>query len=142
MNPTEVLQSLAGGALIGAAAAGLLLFNGRIAGISGMLRGLFGGTGDRLAGSALFLAGLVAGAAVWEAISGTYPEPRPSLSWATLAVAGLMVGAGTSLAKGCTSGHGVCGLATLSRRSLVAVGIFLSVAMATTHVMRHIVQQV
>lgn len=133
--------ALAGGALIGLAASVLALGSGRIAGISGIAGGLFlHGTADR-AWRVAFLAGLVA--APWLLSVAGWPGVRPALppdtfSATTLIVAGLLVGLGTRLANGCTSGHGVCGLARLSPRSLVAVMVFMSTAALTTGVVRHL----
>jgi uncharacterized membrane protein YedE/YeeE len=128
--------ALAGGALIGLSAALLLWFNGRIAGVSSIAAGLLGGSGRvwRL----LFLAGLVLGAALFGALGPPTTAPRPSPGTALLIAAGLLVGYGTSWSGGCTSGHGVCGLARLSLRSLVAVGVFLLTAIATVFVVRHL----
>ena len=138
MNPPNFLAALGGGVLIGSAAAMLMLFNGRIAGVSGMVRGLL--VRDRVAvlERLLFLAGLVAGAALFERWSGHYPAPREHFPGLLLAAAGVLVGLGTGLARGCTSGHGVCGLARFSPRSMVAVGLFLSTAMVTTYLVRHV----
>lgn len=124
-----------GGLLIGAAAAGLLLLNGRIAGISGML-----GDAVRLRPGLwrwAFLAGLAlsAFAAPWFGIARVTPDFQTGMGG--LALAGLLVGAGTRLSSGCTSGHGVCGLSNLSLRSLVATGVFMSVGAATVFAMRH-----
>lgn len=138
MTLLDLLPSLAGGVLIGAAAAGLLYFNGRIAGVSGIVGGLFAGPKALFAQRLLFLLGLVAGAGLYEAASGTAPVARAGFPPLLLVVAGVLVGVGTSLARGCTSGHGVCGMARFSRRSFVAVGLFLSVAIATTWAVRHV----
>ena len=134
----DLLPSLAGGVLIGAAAAGLLHFNGRIAGVSGIVGGLFAGPKAVFGQRLLFLLGLVAGAGLYEVASGTAPVARAGFPPLLLVAAGVLVGVGTSLARGCTSGHGVCGMARFSRRSFVAVGVFLSVAIATTWVVRHV----
>ena len=130
-----VKQSLLGGVLIGAAAAGLLLINGRIAGISGIL-------GEALQGRAsawryAFLAGLIASpfAAPLLGIPPVVAQHQAGLI--VLGIAGLLVGFGTRLSNGCTSGHGVCGLANLSPRSLVATLTFMAVAVATVFVVRH-----
>lgn len=127
----QFIAALGGGALIGAAAAALLYVNGRIAGISNICAGLFppvhGGRGWRLA----FIGGLLAGG--W-ALSLLYPAAFPtavSSSPSRLAVAGLLVGLGARLANGCTSGHGICGLARLSKRSLAATAAFMASGMAT-----------
>jgi hypothetical protein len=129
--------ALAGGALIGTAAVVLLGLTGRIAGVSGIAAGLVTGAADRL-WRALFLAGLVGGAALYYASTGIAPPLRSGFPPWLLAAAGLLVGFGTALGGGCTSGHGVCGLARLSVRSIVATGVFLGVAIATTFVVRHV----
>lgn len=129
------LQSLAGGALIGAASAGLLLVHGRIAGISGILS-----NAAALRPGAwrwAFLAGLVA-VGIGVALAGRSAPPAlaqdaPGL----LLAAGLLVGIGTQVGNGCTSGHGVCGLSNLSLRSLVATGTFMAAAGLTVFLMRH-----
>jgi len=127
----DLWQSLLGGMLIGAGAAVLLLLNGRIAGISGILdstvRGAFGAQAWRLA----FLAGLVLPAAIFGLGSIDFAR-----GISILAVSGLLVGVGTRLGSGCTSGHGVCGLANLSVRSLLATVTFMAVAMATVVLVR------
>lgn len=136
---TPVSAALGGG-LIGLAAVLLWVLNGRIAGISSIAGALWtSGRGDRL-WRLLFLAGLVLGAGAWVAASGERPAPRPQFPAGLLALAGLLVGYGTTLAGGCTSGHGVCGMARLSLRSLVATGVFLVVALATTWVVRHVLR--
>lgn len=133
------LAALLGGVLIGAAAVLLLWLNGRVAGVSGIAGGLwFARPGER-SWRLLFLAGLMLGALLW-AWFGTGPaQPaRSGFPVPLLLIAGLLVGYGSSMANGCTSGHGVCGLARLSPRSLAAVGVFLSVALVTTYVTRHV----
>jgi uncharacterized membrane protein YedE/YeeE len=127
-----MIAPLAGGMLIGAGAVVLLLLNGKIAGISGILdnavRGLVGPQAWRLA----FLLGLILPAAVF----GLGPI-RMSPNLGLLAASGLLVGFGTRLGSGCTSGHGVCGLANLSPRSAVATLTFMSIAAATVYLSRH-----
>jgi hypothetical protein len=131
-------SALAGGALIGLAAVLLLCLNGRVAGVSGIAGGLwFSAPGDR-AWRVLFLLGLIIGAGVWVAFAGHAPLPRASFPKGLLVLAGLLVGYGTALSGGCTSGHGVCGVARGSVRSLVATGVFLGVAIVTTFVVRHL----
>jgi uncharacterized membrane protein YedE/YeeE len=129
--------SLAGGALIGAAAGLFVLLNGRIAGISGVLGGLLrpvrGDVGWRLA----FLLGLVAAPLAY-ALFTAVPAPRIDAGWGTLVVAGLLVGVGTRYGAGCTSGHGVCGLSRLSPRSLAATAAFMGAGFATVFVLRHL----
>jgi len=135
MNDFTPWSSLAGGALIGVAASLLLVASGRLAGISGIVAGLLvGERGDR-PWRAFFLAGLLlAGLAIaLSAPSAIAPSPR-ALGW--LAVSGLLVGAGTRLGNGCTSGHGVCGISRLSRRALVATATFVATGVATVAVAR------
>jgi uncharacterized membrane protein YedE/YeeE len=142
--------SLAGGVLLGIAAAAFILVNGRILGISGIVGGLFavvrgkaqpGDLGWRLA----FLAGLLAAplAAGALAAGGLWPQgvpaaPRIAAGSATIVAAGLLVGYGTRLGSGCTSGHGVCGLARLSPRALAATLLFMAAGFATVFVLRHL----
>ncbi len=130
------LASLAGGVLIGAAAALFVLFNGRIAGISGVLGGLLrparGDVGWRVA----FLAGLIVAPTVF-AMFSALPDVRIDADWGLLVLAGLLVGVGTRYGAGCTSGHGVCGLSRLSLRSLVATLAFMAAGFATVFVLRH-----
>lgn len=128
--------ALTGGLLIGIAACLLLLLTGRIAGISGLINRLIFST-DRL-WPALFLIGLVLGAAMFYWLGGERPSARNDFPVWLLALAGVLVGFGTSLAKGCTSGHGVCGLGRMSLRSLAAVLTFLLTGIITTFVVRHL----
>jgi len=130
------LAALLGGALIGFAATLLYAGLGRIAGISGMLTQVLEqplGRGWRLA----FLVGLVAGAGAWFAFGPGVPAPRAGFPLPWLLLAGVLVGFGTRMGNGCTSGHGICGLARLSRRSLVAVAVFMGAAILTVYVLRH-----
>jgi len=136
MALNNLLNALIGGILIGGSATLLFWLNGRIAGISSIVASLLF-TKDRL-WSALFLLGLVAGAAIYYALGGSVPVPRSNFPVWLLAAAGVLVGFGTALARGCTSGHGVCGLGRLSLRSLVATLTFLSVGLLTTFVVRHL----
>ena len=135
------LQSLGGGALIGLAAAVLLVANGRVAGVSGIVGGLLSPLAGRFDGAlmerAAFVVGLVAGPAIFAALFGAWPEVNITGSLLLLGAGGLLVGFGTRLSGGCTSGHGVCGLAQLSRRSIAAVATFFAVAIATVFVMEH-----
>ncbi len=130
--------SLAGGLLLGLASALFVLLNGRILGISGILGGLLrAGRGDRGWRLAL-IGGLLLAPAVWAAV--TLPVvPRIEAGPALLVVSGLLVGWGTRRGSGCTSGHGVCGLARLSPRSLVATLCFMGTGFATVFVVRHLV---
>ncbi len=131
-------SALAGGALIGLSASLFILANGRIAGISGLLGSLLERAGDGLGEKALFLFGLLLAPVVWTAISGA-PPVRIDAGWLALLAAGLLVGVGTRYGSGCTSGHGVCGLARLSPRSLVATLAFMAMGFLTTYVMRHLI---
>jgi uncharacterized membrane protein YedE/YeeE len=138
MAEPNILGGLIGGALIGSAAALLLFLNGRIAGISGILAGIFGSSSvaERLWRSA-FVSGLIGGAAIYSLIFGHLPVELQAGDF-TLIIAGLLVGFGTRLGSGCTSGHGVCGLARRSPRSLLATVTFMGVGMLTVFLMRHI----
>ena len=125
--------SLAGGILIGLSAVMVMAAFGAIAGISGLARGAVGLIGAGQAGlfaapAAMWLAG--AGESLAQTVSGNLPG---------MAVAGLVVGIGTAMGSGCTSGHGVCGLARLSPRSLAAVATFMAFAVATVFVLRHLI---
>lgn len=133
--------SLAGGALIGLAAVLVMALFGRIAGITGItvqaMRPLMAEDRADWTWRVAFIAGLVASPLLWAAATGravaqTVPDNVPAM-----ALAGLLVGFGTALGSGCTSGHGVCGLARLSRRSMVAVAVFMGAAFVTVFVVRH-----
>lgn len=129
--------SLAGGVLIGVAAALLLLTNGRVAGISGILGGLLAPRRGETAWRVAFIAGLFA-APLAMLLFGHAVERRIDADFAVLAVAGLLVGAGTSYGSGCTSGHGVCGISRLSPRSLAATAAFMLAGMLTVYLVRHL----
>lgn len=129
--------SLAGGVLIGIAAAMLLLLSGRIAGISGIVGGLLVPQRADIAWRVAFVLGLLAAPIAFHLLR-SYPLPRIEAGFSTLVVAGLLVGVGTSYGAGCTSGHGVCGLSRLSPRSLVATLAFMAAGMATVFVVRHL----
>jgi uncharacterized membrane protein YedE/YeeE len=138
--------ALAGGALIGAAAVLLLWANGRVAGISGIAGGLWFAPAGERAWRWAFLFGLALGAAAWALLGPALslplplplPLPRQGFPLSLLLLAGLLAGYGTSLGGGCTSGHGVCGLARLAPRSLAATAVFMASAAATTYVVRHL----
>lgn len=131
---TDVHAALLGGALIGLSAATLLVFNGQVAGISGML-GRLRRPGRRTTDVA-FLLGLVIGPAAFLVISGHWPVVRVTSEWTILIAGGLLVGFGARMGSGCTSGHGVVGLARLSPRSAAAVATFLSSGVLTVTVLR------
>ena len=124
-----------GGALIGLASALFLLLDGRIAGVSGIISGALRSTSENQLRNLFFLAGLLLGPLIYRLGFGGWPVVRFEASLSTLAWAGLLVGFGTRLGSGCTSGHGVCGLARLSRRSIAAVATFLAVGMITVATM-------
>lgn len=139
MSANDVLWPLLGGAMIGLAASVLLFFSGRVLGISGIFSGLVapksGDIGWRLA----FLAGLIFGGLVL--LKTSFPAFPASIDrpagW--LIASGLLVGFGTRLANGCTSGHGVCGNARLSPRSIVATMTFIATGAATVFIVRHVI---
>ncbi len=132
MSP-EWMRCLAGGAMIGLSASILLLANGRIAGVTGIVAGVFGPRPGDVAWRALFLAGLLVGGLVASATLGAvFSSAGTTLNIAL--VAGLLVGVGTRLANGCTSGHGVCGVSRLSPRSLVATLTFIAAGAAAVAV--------
>jgi hypothetical protein len=131
-------SALAGGGLIGLAAALFVLLNGRIAGISGVLGGLLRPVRGDVAWRVAFVLGLVAAPLAW-ALFAELPRPRIDAGTGALVLAGLLVGVGTRYGSGCTSGHGICGLARLSPRSLVATLCFTGAGFATVYVLRHLV---
>ena len=137
MTLSPLLLGLLGGVLIGLATATLLLFNGRLAGISGILGGLLDSESREVRWRALFLAGLVTGGVVARVVApqaiGAITTPLP-----LLALAGALVGFGTRLGGGCTSGHGVCGISRGSLRSIVATGTFMVVAGLVVLIVRRI----
>ena len=138
MTEFTPVSALAGGALIGLASALLLLAGGRIAGVSsitgGVLRLERGDTGWRLA----FIIGLVVGVWAYAAAGGSLADIEIEADWATLILGGLLVGVGTRVGGGCTSGHGVCGISRFSTRSIVATIVFMAVAALTVFVVRHV----
>lgn len=141
MTVTEFtpLASLLGGALIGAAAVMLMAAEGRIAGISGIASRLLPPYADReFAGRLAFVLGIVAAPLLVRLVAGEAPLPVIEAGPAVLAAAGLLVGFGAVWGNGCTSGHGVCGLARLSPRSLAATLTFMATAIATVFVTRHL----
>ena len=138
-TPFTPIESLFGGALIGAAAVILLLFLGRIAGVSGILGRLLPPYGEPGAGgAAAFIAGLVSAPILYTAATGLAVHQTVSGNLPLLAGAGLSVGFGAVLGGGCTSGHGVCGLSRLSARSLVATLTFMATAFLTVLIVRHV----
>jgi len=129
--------SLAGGMLIGAASALLILLSGRLLGVSGILGGLLAPRRGDASWRLAFLAGLLVAPAVW-ALFAQPAVPRIEAGGTVLMIAGLLVGWGTRYGSGCTSGHGVCGLSRLSARSLAATLAFMGTGFATVYVVRHL----
>lgn len=121
-------QSLIGGMMLGLSAVLLLLVNGRVAGISGIVGRLL--QGQRMGENAAFVIGLLAGPVAYAAIFGSFPPVTNVLAWPVVMIAGLLVGFGTRMGSGCTSGHGIVGLSRLSRRSIAATTVFLVTAVA------------
>ena len=136
-DPSALLAALAGGVLIGLAAAWMALGLGRIAGISGLLGGLLDGAPDRAVRVA-FVGGLLLAPALYLLLRGELPAVRMMVDTPSLLLAGLLVGIGTRFASGCTSGHGVCGLSRLSPRSLVATLSFMAAGFAAVYLLRHL----
>ncbi|MDY6943501.1 MAG: YeeE/YedE family protein [Pseudomonadota bacterium] len=129
---------LAGGLLIGTSAVILLALNGRVAGISGILAGLLPPRRDQQrTWRWMFLVGLILGAGLYQLVQGNIPAFRTDFPLSYLIAGGLLVGLGTRLSGGCTSGHGVCGLGRLSGRSLVATLSFMASGMITVYLTRH-----
>jgi uncharacterized membrane protein YedE/YeeE len=129
-------SAFAGGLLIGLAAALLVLLNGRIAGVSGILGGLLRPAGGDLSWRVAFLAGMIGAPLVYAAFR-PFPAVAIDAGYPQLIVAGLLVGVGTRYAGGCTSGHGVCGIARLSLRSLLATLAFMAAGIVTVYLARH-----
>jgi uncharacterized protein len=139
MTSFTPLSAALGGALIGLSALMLILLGGRVAGISGVLGGIVGLRRGDLGWRLAFVAGLVAAPAVYSAAGGALPPLQVTSSAAILVAGGLLVGVGTRLGGGCTSGHGVCGIARLSPRSIVATLAFMASGAVTVFVVRHMV---
>lgn len=128
----EYGNALAGGLLIGLSAAILMVANGRVAGISGIAGRLL--QGIQASSGALFVLGLIAGPVLYRLIFDSWPSVTVTASWPLLVAGGLLVGFGSRMGSGCTSGHGVVGLARLSRRSIAAVATFMAAAIVTVFV--------
>lgn len=138
MSQFTPVSALIGGCLIGLSAILLFWLNGRIAGVSGVFNGLFAERRNDRLWRALFLLGLILGSGVCLALKAPDYLPRQGFPLSLLLLAGVLVGFGTARSNGCTSGHGVCGLARFSKRSLVATASFLTVAIVTTYLTRHL----
>jgi uncharacterized membrane protein YedE/YeeE len=131
-------ESLFGGVLLGISATLLLLVNGKIAGISGVVNGLFAPKKGDYSWRVLFFAGMVLGGLLSVTLVGVELPNTESISLAQFVIAGLLVGVGTRVGNGCTSGHGICGIGRLSTRSIVATCVFMAVAGITVFVRFHI----
>ena len=140
MTEFTPLMSLAGGALIGLAAVALMGLLGRIAGINGILSGLIAlpGSSD-WTWRAAFVLGLLGSPLVVLLATGSLPALSVPVSPVMVGIGGVLVGIGTSLGSGCTSGHGVCGIARLSKRSITATLTFMATALITVFVIRHVI---
>jgi len=132
------LSAAIGGALIGLSAVLLMLLAGRIAGISGIFGGLLNPATDDKGWRIAFIAGLILTPLIAGLIGHAMPAPQLPANWTVIIAAGLLVGFGTRLGGGCTSGHGICGVARLSVRSIAATVIFMLAAIATVAVTRHV----
>jgi len=130
MTEFTPIIGLIGGSIIGLSAVVLLLFKGRVAGISGILNGVFTTDGKELGWRLLFLLGIVLGPFIAQ-LFGSYLPSNIELSWTTIIIGAFLVGFGTNLAGGCTSGHGICGVGRFSLRSISATVVFMSIAMVT-----------
>jgi len=140
MDVSTMAAGLAGGVLIGLAAAAFLLLSGRVAGVSGIVAGLLARPTADTAWRALFVAGLVSGGVLLPALVADSFRGLDAATPARLAAAGLLVGFGARLGNGCTSGHGVCGVSRLAPRSLVATATFMTTGALTVFVVRHLLR--
>jgi uncharacterized membrane protein YedE/YeeE len=132
------VSALIGGGLIGLSTAILLAVNGRLAGISGIMAGLVPPVRDDAMWRILFIVGLFGGAAAWLLVTGG-PVVAFDVGWPVIVIGGLLTGIGTRIGTGCTSGHGVCGIARLSPRSIVATVTFVAVGALTVFISRHMI---
>lgn len=133
-------SSFLGGSLIGLAATLMLFFNGRIAGVSGIMGGLFSASKTEFFWRMAFMLGMVLGAFLYYQISPDFFQSREQFPIGLVAIGGFLVGFGTRMGNGCTSGHAVCGIARFSVRSTIATIIFMLSGMMTVYIMRHILE--
>ena len=138
MSEFTPVSALIGGLMIGGSAALFLILTGRVAGISGILGGLLQPVRNEVGWRLAFLAGLLLAPLVYAAVAGTMPRVEIAAPTGLLVVAGLLVGMGTRLGAGCTSGHGVCGIGRGSPRSIAATAMFMATAVATVFIARHL----
>jgi len=134
------VSALIGGSLIGLSAFLLLWFNGRIAGISTIMSGLYTTTGTNRRWRIFFLVGLLLGAVIWQWLSPDAPSLRQNYPWPLILAGGFLVGFGTRIGSGCTSGHGICGIALSSIRSIIATLTFMGGGLLTVYLIRHVFQ--
>jgi uncharacterized membrane protein YedE/YeeE len=134
------VSALTGGALIGISATLLLLFNGRMAGISGIMNGVLNSSGSEMSWRLAFLAGLAIGAVLFSLIVPDFIAMRQNYPLGLLAAGGFLVGFGTRMSNGCTSGHGICGIANLSPRSILATLTFMVGGIVTVFIIRHVLE--
>ena len=137
MTAFDPVTSAIGGALIGLSAALLMLLNGRIAGISGIVSDFLGPDSDGKGWRIAFILGLIASPILSRMVGLALPTPKMPDSWVIVIIGGLLVGFGARLGGGCTSGHGVCGIARLSWRSIAATAIFMGASMVVVAIVRH-----
>jgi uncharacterized membrane protein YedE/YeeE len=138
MEDFTPVSALIGGGLIGLSATILLAVNGRLAGVSGIMAGLVPSARDDAMWRILFIVGLLGGAAAWLLVTGG-PVIAFDVCWPVIVIGGLLTGIGTRIGAGCTSGHGVCGIARLSPRSIVATATFVAVGALTVLISRHMI---
>ncbi|MBA3390333.1 MAG: YeeE/YedE family protein [Rubrobacter sp.] len=138
MEDFTPISGLVGGLLLGSATALLLWLNGRLAGISGIVGGLLTPKSGDAGWRVVFVIGILLGVFAWTLLAGGGDLVQIETSLPVLGVAGLLVGFGTRLGSGCTSGHGLCGLSRFSRRSITATLVFFGVAMLTVFLVRHV----
>ncbi len=132
------VSAFLGGSLIGLSAILLLLYNGRTAGISGIMNGVFLSPGHEQRWRLAFLLGLILGAFIFQQIVPDFIQFRSDYPLALVAIGGFLVGVGTRLSSGCTSGHGICGIANLSRRSIIATLCFMASGFITVFITKHV----
>lgn len=132
MTEFTPISGLIGGSIIGVSAVVLLLFKGRVAGISGILNGVFTKNKQELSWRLLFLSGIVLGPLL-ASLFGSHLPDNIELSWTSMLIGAFLVGFGTNLAGGCTSGHGICGVGRFSMRSIWATAVFMFIAILTVY---------
>jgi uncharacterized membrane protein YedE/YeeE len=131
---------MAGGALIGISVTLLLLFNGRIAGVSGLMNGVFQAPKNDITWRLLFLTGLILGAFIFQLLLPNFNTPRQHYPALLLVTGAFLVGFGARMANGCISGHGICGIANLSIRSIIATTLFMAAGIVTVYIIRHVLK--